>query len=318
MIRLAGEQHGVVARWQLRDLGMPDSAVRARIRDGAWTARTDEILVRVGAPSGRGQRALAAVLDAGRGALLSHRSAASWWRVPGPRLVPLTVTTTTHSRRRSGLAVVRVVRSLPTEWTTTLDGVPIVRPELLALQLFASEPYGRAERWVERLWSLRLLDGRSIARFLEAMGRRGRNGTVGLRRYLAERPAPYRPSDSGVELRVRSVLRTAGFRVRAQVDSGSSAEWTGRVDLRDEELPLILEVQSHAFHDALVDRESDARRLAALRAAGFVVVEATDDEAFNSPEVVVERYRAGWHAARRIRSGAQNRADPLGSAQRNG
>jgi hypothetical protein len=319
-IGLAIRHHGVVARWQLRGLGVADDRVRALARTGAWLAVTDEVLVRVGAPPGRGQSACAAVLDAGPGAVLSFQPGASWWRVPGAQLVPAQTVTTVHSRRRSTLSRVHVVRRLPIEWTTLLDGVPVARPELVALHLFATEPYGRAERWVERMWSLRLLDGRSLARFLVDLGSRGRNGTAGLRRYLDARPAPYTPSATGVELRARSILRSAGFSVRAQVDSGSTTAWTGRVDLRDDEQPVILEVQSAMYHEALVDAEADRARLTALRAAGHVVVEVTDADVFHRPEVVVRRYEGALEDARRSkpRSGVQNQQDRSGSAHQNG
>ena len=320
MSELSTKQYGAVARWQLRDLGYADDTVRARLRDGAWTALSDEVIVRVGSPTGRGQAVMAATLDAGPGALLSFRSGASWYRLQGPQLLPLAVVTTTHSRRRSTLSRVHVVRQIPPSVRTVLDGVPIARPELLALHLFATEPYGRAERWVEQMWSLRLLDGRSIARFLKMMGARGRNGTAGLRRYLEARPLPYVPSATGVELRARKVLQDAGFNVRAQADSGGES-WTGRVDLRDVEVPVILEVQSARYHGALVDREGDAERIAALRRDGFVVVEVTDDVVFHDPSQLVRSYAEAVARASdlpRLRSVVQNQKDPSGSAQQNG
>ena len=321
MTVLAASQYGVVARWQLRRMGIGHDTVRGRIRDGAWIAATDEVLVRVGSHPGRGQAVAAAVLDAGPGALLSFQSAASWWRVPGAQLEPFHTLTAAGSRRRSTLSTVHVVRDVPPEWVVTLDGIPVARPELLALHLFATEPFGRAERWVERLWSMRLLDGGSIAIFLEGMGRRGRNGTAGLREYLDARPWPYTPSATGVELRARKILLQAGFVVEAQVESGSEERWSGRVDLRDARRPVILEVQSALHHEALVDRDADDRRLGCLREDGFVVVEVTDAEVFHRPEVVVDRYRKAWAEAGECRptgSVVQNGKEPSRSAQQNG
>ena len=319
-LTLAAQQHGVVARRQLRALGLAGDTVRARIRTGAWRALTDEVLVRDGSPAGRGQVLCSAVLDAGPGAVVSFQSGAAWWRVPGAQLEPVHTLTTVNSRRRSTLSQVHVVRVVPPEWVTVLDGIPIARPELVALHLFGTEPYGRAERWVERMWSLRLLDGGSLGRFLSSMGARGRNGTTGLRRYLDARPHPYTPSATGVELRARQILLEAGFRVRAQVDSGSSTAWTGRVDLRDERLPVILEVQSALYHDALVDAVADAARITALRAGGFVVVEVSDVDVFHQPSLVVQRYRGAVDEVGRThpRSAVRNQKDPSGSAQQNG
>jgi len=310
----------------MRALGLSSAAVRSRADARVWTTVTDEVLVRVGSHPGPAQRAMAAVLDAGPGAVLSFQSGAAWYRVAGAQMSTVHTLSTVHSRRRSVLSDVHIVRVVPAPRVTVLDGIPIARPELIALHLFASEPPARAERWVERMWSMRLLSGASIARFLSAMGRRGRNGTAGLRRYLDARPADYTPSATGLELRARDVLLLAGFDVRAQVSSGGDV-WTGRVDLRDAAHPVILEVQSAMYHDALVDREADAKRLAQLRADGFVVVEVTDTIVFHDTDELVRRYREGVKEAER-RSGlrlvpptcsvAQNRGEPRGSAQQNG
>ena len=87
-------------------------------------------------------------------------------------------------------------------------------------------------------------------------------------------------------------LETENAELRRQVDSGES-EWTGRVDFRHEVLPLIVEVQSERYHSALVDRLADRRRLAALRAAGFVVVEVSDPQVWSRPWEVIDAVRRG-------------------------
>ncbi len=298
LLRLAEAQHGLVRRQQARLLGLSDSSIDRLVTGPHWEPVTGQVIRRVGSAPNRGQRVLAAVLDAGPGARLSHRSAAAWWGVRGSPLEPLQAVRTLRSHRRSPLCDIHVVRDLPDRWVTVLDGVPIVRPELAALHLFASCRELQAERWVETLWSLRLLDGRSLARFLEELGRRGRNGTAGLRRYLRSRGRGYTPAASSLEARVLQILREAGISMRRQVDSGGDT-WTGRVDFRHPSLPVILEVQSERHHTALVDTEADARRLRKLRADGFLVVEVTDVEVWTRPWVVLDRVRRALDAARR-------------------
>src|SRR5690606_28594970 len=155
-------------------------------------------------------RALTAVLDVGAGAVLSHLSAGAFWGLKGCSIEPHHVTRTSRSSRTSAIAVVHTVRVLPPEWTTTLDGVPIVRPELLAMQLYQLCRDERAERLVDSLWSMRLLSGRSLRAFLDALGRRGRNGTAGLRRYLDERGDDHTPPASTLESRFMQLLREEG------------------------------------------------------------------------------------------------------------
>ena len=150
---------------------------------------------------------------------------------------------------------------------------------------------------VDRLWSLRLLSGPSIAAVLAQLGARGRNGIAGLRSYLDERGPDYIPPATNLENRVKRILGDAGVEMRRQVNSGDGA-WTGRVDFRSETLPVILEVQSETYHAALVDQIADDRRRAALEADGFVVVEAWDTDVWTRPRVVVDAVEAALLAAR--------------------
>ena len=111
-------------------------------------------------------------------------------------------------------------------------GVPVVRPELLALQLFAVCRFERAESLVDRLWSKRLLSGWSLDRFVGGYCRRGRDGSAGLRSYLEPRGVHYVPPDSGLESRFDQIVRAEEMDFRRQVHTGDEEHWTGRVDFR--------------------------------------------------------------------------------------
>jgi len=244
------------------------------------------VAVLVGAPDTDALEVAAAVLDAGPGARLSHASGGNWWGLTGCPLRPFQACRTGSSRRGSALCRIHEVRELPEDWTTELRGIPVVRPELLALQLFATSSFGRAERLVERMWSDRLLSGPSLQRLLDSFGSRGRNGTAGLRAYLDARGDAYVPAATGVEARAMQILRGAGLVFRRQVDSGGE-RWSGRVDLRHAVLPAILEVQSQRHHRALTDSNDDAERRARLERDGFVVAELWDTTVWTRPDEVV-------------------------------
>lgn len=290
-IDLAMRRHGAVARWELRRRGATPADLRLLASSRQWTEVTDQVLVRRGAPATEGQRLAVAVLDEGAVAVSSHLTGAGWWGVSGCPVRPVHVTTTVATTRRTAADVRHRVRELPPAWCTELDGVPVARPELVALQLFAICREERAEVLVDRLWSSRLLSGPSVGRFLDALGRRGRNGTAGLRRYLAARGQGYVPPASGLESRFDQLMGEAGIPMCRQVDSGDDVTWTGRVDFRHRWLPLVVELQSERYHSALVDRRRDAQRLAALRAAGFRVEEVWDAEVWTRPAEAVARIR---------------------------
>jgi very-short-patch-repair endonuclease len=289
LLELAGRQHGVVSRPQVRALGLPPHVTRHLLRPQDWVWETSQVARRLGAPVTEAQRLMTAVLDAGGDAAVSHLPGGRWWGLYGCSLRPVHVVRTGATRRRSDRAVVHRVRALPPHWVTTLDGVRICRPELVALQLFAVCTFDRAERLVDSLWSMRLLSGPSLIRFVDEMGASGRNGIAGVRKYLEPRGPNYVPPASGLESRAKTLFDDAAIPMRRQVDSGDHAYWTGRVDFRHDRLPLVVEVQSERYHTALADKEADARRIAALRAAGYVVVEVTDVELFAAPGVVLDR-----------------------------
>jgi very-short-patch-repair endonuclease len=298
LLGLAAAQHGVATRTQARALGCTRFAVDHLIGSGRWSEVTDEVLRLNGAPRTVSQELMEAVLDGGPGAALSHLSAGHWWGLSGCALRPIQIVRVSSSVRSTELARIHRVRELPRGAISVLRGVPVVRPELLALQLFAVCTWPRAQRLTDRLWSKRLLSGPSIGRFLDRYGRRGRNGTAGLRVYLEERGSDYVPPASGLESRFMELMASAGIPMRRQVDLGED-EWTGRVDFVHAVEPLVVEIQSEAFHTALGDAQADERRFSALRAAGFVVLPVSDTLVFASPMEVVRLVRRALREAAR-------------------
>ena len=295
---LAASQHGAVARWQLRTAGMSFSGIQQLDASRHWRAVTKEVLVREGSAATTAQRLMISVLDAGPRSYVSHLSGANRWGRPGCALFPVHVVRLGSSRRTSRLARTHRVRSLPDHWVTRLEDIPIVRPELLSMQLFAVCSFERAERLTDRLWSDRLLSGPSLRRFLDEYGGvQGRNGAAGVRAYLDARGPDYIPPASGLEGRFMELMDAEGIAMRRQVDSGAE-HWTGRVDFRHPALPLIVEIQSERFHTALCDREADALRTKQLELDGFVVLEITDTQVWASPAETVRRVRDAIKVAR--------------------
>jgi len=294
-------QHGVIGRSQVRALGYDKSATYDLWhRSPRWDPISERVARRVGAPRSDGQRLMAAVLDTADDAVVSHLCAARWWGHLGCSLRPAVVSTASRSRRSTALAEVHRLTHVDPRWTTRLDGIPIVRPEMLSMQVFDVCAYGRAERLVEWLWGQRLLSGPSLHRYLDEAGQRGRNGTAGLRRYLRVRPTGYVPAASGLESRAMQLFRDAMLPMRRQVDVGGE-HWTGRVDFCHERLPVVVEIQSERHHTALVDVVADERRRKQLDADGYEVVELTDDDVWARPWLVAQRTHEGIERVRGVR-----------------
>lgn len=299
-LELSAQQHGLVAAWQLRALGATASEVdRLRRTSPRWTALTRRVLALTGCPATSDRALMAAVLDASPGAALAGASAAAVWEAPGFRIEPIHVVRHRGiSRRGSPLATVHEVIDLLPHHIKVVRGIPVISPARTVCELAAVVHPDRLARVLDQLWSRGLLDGSTFDRTVRELAGRGRTGSTALRALNAERGPAYRPPDSGQERRFEQVLARHGEApMRRQVNVGGE-EWTGRVDYVDPDLPFIAEVQSERHHSSLVDRAADARRLAALRAAGFHVIEVWDTQLWHEPESVAAAVRAARREVR--------------------
>src|SRR5213083_1966840 len=98
---LARRQHGVVARWQLAELGLSSDAISHRIASGRLHRLHPGVYAvghRAFPPEGGW---MAAVLAAGEGAVLSHASAGALWGLrPAPRRPEITTPRSSRSTPR--------------------------------------------------------------------------------------------------------------------------------------------------------------------------------------------------------------------------
>ncbi|MET0903441.1 MAG: hypothetical protein ABWZ52_09395 [Acidimicrobiales bacterium] len=308
---LAARQRGLAATHQGRELGYTVAQLH-RLADGRrWERVTHRVLRLVGSTDTAEQRALLSVLDAGVGAALGGRSAASWWGIPGNQLEPVEVV---RIRDRSHTAPKGDRRHeptlLPSHHIVQLDGIPTLVPARALFVIAGSRRRGaelewfvrRMERMVDNAWSARLVSGRTLHATLDEVAQRGRPGIRVMRQVLATRGLDYIPPASNLEARAIQILEDGGLpAMRRQVNVGDERAWIGRVDLRAVDLPLIVEIQSERFHASLIDRQLDAHRIARLHRAGHVVVEITEFQVWHRPHEVLEAVRAGrTEAAARI------------------
>jgi len=291
LLALSERNHGLLGRRDVLALGVSPKAWRGLRRRGEWTVVTPRVIRRAGAPMTPSQGALAAVLDVGPGSYVSHGSAAALWGVPGMTVEPIHVMVLRDATETpSALATIHRPTHLPDPFAAVLNGVPVVRPALMVLQLAHDVHPEKLKAMVDRLWSRRLLSGPSLQRELEPVLGRGRAGTTAIRELLERFPDGYVPPASGLESRFAQIVADFDLgRFRRQVDLGDDEAWCGRVDFVGEDWPLVVEVQSELYHASLTDRSADDRRRRRLRAAGFEVIEVWDDEVWHRRAAVVAR-----------------------------
>ena len=293
---IASAQHGLISRSQLRSTGAARTDLHHRLRIGMLQRLSPRVLKIGGSPDTPAQHALAAVLDVGEKAALSHASAAAWWQVPGYRLDPRHTTSLRQGRvRASHISTVHQPLLLTSTQVTTLHAVPVTTPARTIFDLAAREHPMRVERALDFALSHRLTNNAELHHMLRVLARRGRSGIVTMRELLAQRPLDERQPDSNLERRFRKIAREAGFTaLQAQFDIADEAGWIARVDFVDSTLRIAIEIDSVIHHSALTDRRHDAATTARLIAAGYTVLRFTEVEIFFDPDRVIAALRAAF------------------------
>lgn len=304
---MAAQQGGAIGIDQMSSIGCNGSHWARAKRNGRWHAVSRRVLILAGTAPTHDQRAHAAVLDAGAGAVLHGASTLAAFGLRGFDL------STVHITRRRGttsdrcdLAKVHRLRGIRADDIRTVRGIPTISP----LRAIWSEASRYANpRWFEiglkrigRLLDdahrLGLLTWEELHRSVGRLGRKGRAGTRLMRALARKRQPGTSPTESRNEDRFEEVLRKAliPVPVRQKVVGGDRP--IGRADFRDSELPLVVEVNSLAFHSLPSDQAADEARYAAMNAAGFTVVAAWEDDLWSNTRSVIAAMRRGREHAR--------------------
>lgn len=296
--QLASGQHGVVGRAQLRQFGVDANLVRRRVELGILVVLTPRVLAIAGSPDTIDRRLTAAVLDGGRGATLSHRSAGWRWGYAGFEPdAPIDVTGRRQrtSQTRSQLATLHQPRRLFPAHIVEVNGIPTTTPtrtlfDLANLGILSDE---RIERLLDRAWSERLLDHGTLTAVLADLAGKGRTGITLMRELIERRGPNYVAAQSNLEDRFRAILGAAsssGFECQVNIHGASS--WIGRVDFVHPRLRLIVEVDSAKYHSTITDRADDDARQAELSSSGWTVLRVREHDIWHNPASVITAVRA--------------------------
>ena len=305
---LAGRQHGVVARRQLREMGLAAAGIDRRIAGGGLVALAPRVFRVGGAPDTPRSRLVAGMLEAGPEAVVSHASAAAVWRVPGFDSDPVAVTAPRRTAKGGSyeLAAVHQPRCLLDWHWIEADGLRVTTPTRTIFDLAGLRwvHQKRVERALDRLWAQGRVDHGSLVRMLRCLAKRGRPGIVLMRSLIEARGAHYRPPESGAEGRFRELAASWGYRgFELQVDVGVEDRWIGRVDFIDRAARVVVEVDPAPFHTSLLDVAHDEERRAALRRAGLQVCSVTERDLFHRPQELRRALVRAFATAAGLRSG---------------
>jgi very-short-patch-repair endonuclease len=281
--RLAGRQHGAVARYQLLELGVHPQAIKHRIAKGRLH-RIRRGVYAVGRPQltlyGRW---IAAVLACGSDAFLSHRTAAALWSLlPATDLIEVS-TTAPGGQRVSGVTIHRRP-TLPATDVTKHEGIPVTTPTCTSIDLAARLDRASLERAINEADKLDLVTPDQLRAALDGM--RGRPGVKALRDLLDRHT--FTLTESELERRFLPIARRAGL---ALPQTGRRVNGF-KVDFYWPDLGLVVETDGLRYHRTPAEQARDRLREHAHAAAGLTSLRFTHAQVYFEAKHVRETLAA--------------------------
>lgn len=312
LISVADENDGLGGRCHLPAVDLDRTAWRYALRSSRWEALSTRVLRSRSAPKTQAQRLRAAVLDAWPGAFFHAESALGWLGLEGYSLAEVQLCRMRGvSNIRPELGVIHNLRAVRGHHLLVHHGL-VTENACRAIWSIAAGYASprRFELGVRKIGGLLdhahregLVTWAGLHEMVDDIRQRGRAGTRVMRACAASRPPGSSPTESRQEQRFEEVLDEANVRrFRRQVVTGGH-EPIGRVDFADDDLPLLVEVNSLKYHTAPTDRARDERRYEAFVAAGFTVLVVWEDDLWRNPQAVVDVVHRARRYARRRRAG---------------
>jgi hypothetical protein len=274
VLRLAAAQHGVFHLRQLDRRLATASACRHRLRNGAWVLLYPGIYRLGGVPAIWQGTALAACWAGGDEALVSHRTAAALWDLPGQRKLPAEITCRRFRRAQQPDLCVHETE-VPDGDGAVVDGVPVTSVARTLLDLGAVVPLVTVEAAIDAALRRELVTLPTLHALVDELGRSGRNGVGVLRQALDER-GDRAPTESAMETLLLTVLRRNGLPTPVvQYVVTDATGFVARCDAAYPEARVAIEYESYEHHVGRVPLVRDSARRNRLIAAGWIVVTAT-------------------------------------------
>jgi REase_MTES_1575/Transcriptional regulator, AbiEi antitoxin len=263
---LADRQHGVVATWQLIQLGMTERAIKHRVDTGRLH-RIHRGVYAVGRRNlTRRGYWMAAVLAYGPKSAISHRTAAALHELKPTAQRKIDVTLPTTRRNRPTIRV--HTGSLTPEETTTHERIRVTTVARTIVDLAAVLDPDQLLRVIEQGERMGVLDFLALRKATARA--EGRPGAATLRQILATyTEAP--PTRSELERTFLSRIEQAGL-PRPIINATAAGL---EVDFLWPEQRLIVELDGRAYHTNPRAFEQDRLRDATLLRAGYRVLRIT-------------------------------------------
>jgi hypothetical protein len=261
---------GVFTLEDARECGLTDDQARFR-EQFIWTRLYPMVFRMPGAPATwRGD--LRAACFAGQpNAVLSHRTAARVYGLPGGREDIIEMTCPRWRRTQTAGLIVHESTFVPPNDVQLVDDLPIVRPERAVFELASIY---RSVDFIERVLHSarrqRLITYTSTRASFERLAGRGRRGVVVFRAALERWQPSQRPTESDMETLLLQVLRRNNLPepVLQYEVFDDAGRFVGRVDAALPEYRILIEYDSMQEHSDEWALARDASRRNQMMALG--------------------------------------------------
>jgi very-short-patch-repair endonuclease len=279
---LAGQQHGIVARWQLLDLGLSDQMIKVRLRRGVLHRVHRGVFAYGHRALTFESRWMAATLACGPRGVLSHRSAGQLWGfVPRGRIAP---EVTRPGRAANRPFVIAHSGSLLDDEVARVRGIPVTSVPRTMLDLAATRPGREVERAWNQMEVLELRDRLSVPDLLRRHPRR--KGSALLDRLANRKTLPVGITRNDFEEAFLALIDSHGL-PRPRMNAHIAVR--GRfyeVDCLWEEQWVAIELDGGGTHKTTEAFERDRERDRILGAEGFTAGRITWHHLHDTPDAV--------------------------------
>jgi hypothetical protein len=280
---LVESPYGVVARWQLLEACLGEGAIDRR-RDTGRLHVAYRGVYSVGHRSLTAEgRWMATVLAGGRGAVLSHRSAAALWGILPSTLLEAIVMK--QQRRRPGLHL--RCRRFEVDELANVRGIPVTGVSRTLFDLAAILPRRRLERAMNEAEVRGLTDHLSLPDLLERYP--GRPGASTIRAVLGPGGQFTRSDLEGLFLDFLDARGITEPETNAWIEAGG--RWH-ECDCLWRLQRLVVELDSRTFHGTSAAFEADRARDRRLHVHGWRTIRLTWRQLQEEPEVLANDLRA--------------------------
>lgn len=289
VVELLRRQHQVASRSMLKELGLADHEIRARLSAGEWTRPHRGVYQVATSPHGYEQRIAAAWLAAGQTSIVSHESAAWLWGflLRPPQRLTLTVPRGSTTR----LAGVQVHRCSATERVATVRRQGLVCTDqfrtLVDLAAVAATP--TLDYAVDRALASKCVSVAAIEAQLDRVQYKHARGTGALRQALARRGFVGAPHPSVLESRLLRLLARGGVAVMGT--EVAVLEGLYRIDVMVTPW-FALEVDGYLYHWSPEHKRADERRRNEIRMNGVVLLVYCWRDVVDDGEQILAEVRA--------------------------